>query len=449
MSADAIQHYHDLLTTDIAEESQTLLGHAQRRRGLIFGDRPLCTVLRPRLMRLREYQELQARIRPLLAAFRRAYERATDDGDFRAQFGLTEWEEALLACDTGYQAPSPTSRLDLFHSPGTGSLGLTEYNAETPAGAAYSDALADAFLDTVVMREFTRTYDVVPLPATPGVVGATLDAWRDFSGTRHHPRVAILDWHDVPTTTEFALFHERFLAMGIDCQIDDPRHTEYRNGRLLVGGTAVDVVYKRVLLDELVSKCGMDCAVLRAVRERTVCLVNGVRCKILHKKASLAVLSDEANRGLFAGKELRAIADCVPWTRVVRERTTEHEGTRVDLVPFIVRERERFVLKPNDDYGGRGITLGWAVDQATWERAVQDALTTPHIVQERVEIPHEPYPSWLDGEVRLLERQYDTAPFVTNGDYMEGLLTRLSTEPLLNVTAGGGSTVPTFLVERR
>ena len=42
----------------------------------------------------------------------------------------------------------------------------------------------------------------------------------------------------------------------------------------------------------------------------------------------------------------------------------------------------------------------------------------------------------------------DTAPFVCHGDYVDGCLTRLSTAALLNVTAGGGSTVPTFVVER-
>jgi uncharacterized circularly permuted ATP-grasp superfamily protein len=107
------------------------------------------------------------------------------------------------------------------------------------------------------------------------------------------------------------------------------------------------------------------------------------------------------------------------------------------------------VLKPNDDYGGRGITLGWKVDGAAWERAVQEALAEPYIVQEQVAIPMEPYPSWVDGHLEIYDRQYDTAPFVTNSLYMEGLLTRLSTDPLLNVTAGGGSTVPTFLVEKR
>ena len=43
----------------------------------------------------------------------------------------------------------------------------------------------------------------------------------------------------------------------------------------------------------------------------------------------------------------------------------------------------------------------------------------------------------------------DTAPFVAHGEYADGCLTRLSTAALLNVTHGGGSTVPTFVVERR
>jgi hypothetical protein len=44
---------------------------------------------------------------------------------------------------------------------------------------------------------------------------------------------------------------------------------------------------------------------------------------------------------------------------------------------------------------------------------------------------------------------YDTAPFVLHGDVVDGVLNRLSTAALLNVTAGGGSTVPSFVVEPR
>lgn len=178
-------------------------------------------------------------------------------------------------------------------------------------------------------------------------------------------------------------------------------------------------------------------------------MVDGFRSKILHKKASLAVLSDEQHSSMFDADEQAAIADCIPWTRVVTGRRTVFRGESIDLLPWAAENREHLVLKPNDEYGGKGITLGWTVTRSEWESALVNAQESPHIVQERVAIPGELYPSWIDGSLEILERQYDTAPFVTNGAYMEGLLTRLSTAVLLNVTAGGGSTVPTFLVQAR
>jgi hypothetical protein len=114
-----------------------------------------------------------------------------------------------------------------------------------------------------------------------------------------------------------------------------------------------------------------------------------------------------------------------------------------------VQQRERLVLKPNDEYGGKGIVLGWELDGAAWERALRGALREPFVVQERVPIPSEPYPSMVDGRVVFAERILDTAPFAYQGAYVDGCMSRLSTAALVNVTAGGGSQTPTFLVEAR
>ena len=444
---ELIDRYHELLTPEIAEETHAHIEAALTRRGLVFGGRALCTVLRPRLATPREVASLQSRIRPLMRAFKRAYGRAMADRPFRDQFGLLDWEETLLADAPGYDWPSPTSRLDFFYVAGTGQLGLTEYNAETPAGAAYDDALAEVFMDAPAVREFARHYDIMTMPAVPGVVGAILSAWYEFAGTRRRPRIAILDWDDVPTRTEFELYRQHFATLGIEAVIDDPRRCEYRDGKLWVAGKPADLIYKRVLISELIETCGLEHDVVRAVRERAVCLVDGFRCKILHKKASLAVLSDDANAETFSPDELEAIHDCIPWTRVVRERRTTYHGEAIDLVPWMVANRERLVLKPNDEYGGKGITLGWTVNGSEWEGAIKEALAQPFIVQEKVAIPSEPYPSWVDGRIHVLDRMLDTAPFISHGDHMEGMLTRLSTAALLNVTAGGGSTVPTLVVQ--
>src|SRR5690606_39327325 len=134
-----------------------------------------------------------------------------------------------------------------------------------------------------------------------------------------------------------------------------------------------------------------------------VCMVNPFHCKLLYKKASLAVLSDERNAALFSPGELQAIHRHIPWTRVVEERHTTYNGQNVELIPFILAHKDRMVLKPNDDYGGHGIVLGWLVDDSEWEAAVQRALQGPHVVQEKV-VRSEEHTSELQSRENLVCR---------------------------------------------
>jgi hypothetical protein len=447
--AAAIQEYHDLLTDEVAAGSQAQLEDQLRRRGLFFGERAICTVLRPRFLTTLQYEYIQRAAAPVLRAFRKAYEAAIADEAFRAQFGLLPWEEELVRYDPGFRDPSPTSRLDAFLVGETGELRFVEYNAETPAAPAYNDALSEVFLALPAMRAFLQRYDVRPLPGRHGVLHVLLDAYAQWSGRREAPQIAILDWRSVPTYSEFVLFEQYFAAQGLACRIVDPREVEYRAGRLVAGDFEITLIYKRVLLSELVARGGLDHPVVRAVRDGVVCMVNPFRCKVLHKKASLAVIQDERNSALFKPEEQAAIAAHVPWTRRVEERRTVYGGRPVDLVPFILEQRDRFVLKPNDEYGGKGVVLGWLADAQTWEAAVRGALAEPSIVQERAAVPTEPYPSLHGGRIEVTDRQQDTDPYILYGGYVDGCLTRLSTEPLLNVTAGGGSTVPTFTMAQR
>ena len=444
---DAVDHYHDLLTDDLAGESQRWLDDQLHHRGLFFGDRPLCTVLRPRFLGVEQYRLLRRSVGAVLRAFSAAAEAAIDRQDVLAQFRLEPWERELALTDLGLAESCPLSRVDAFFD--EDGLSVTEYNAENPAGAAYNDALAEVFLTLPAMRPFVRAWSAVPLVARAHTVNVLLECYHAWSGQRALPRIAILDWSDVPTQSEFRLFQQHFETLGIDCVIADPRDTELRAGRLHASGAPIDLIYKRVLLHELVARMGTDNPVLQAVRSRAVCLVNPPACKILHKKASLAVLSDERNAGLFDAAMRQTIEALIPWTRVVEERRTTVDGTSIDLLPWMSANRDRLVLKPNDDYGGKGIVLGWEVSADRWNAAIQAALVSPYIVQRRITLENEPYPSLVDGRVVVADRMVDTAPYVAHGSFVDGCLTRLSTAALLNVTAGGGSQVPTFVVEPR
>ena len=38
------------------------------------------------------------------------------------------------------------------------------------------------------------------------------------------------------------------------------------------------------------------------------------------------------------------------------------------------------MLKPNDDYGGHGIYIGWESDEKAWDEAIEKALSEDYLV---------------------------------------------------------------------
>ena len=444
---EPIDYFHSLLDNETARSTHEQLTEQLRLRGLFFGERPLSTVLRPRFIHPDQYRTLQIAVRAVMPAFQKAYDTAIADANFRRQFRLNDWEEDLIQFDHGFSTPSPTSRMDTFFDEAD-MLWLTEYNAETPAAVAYNDALSKVYYGLPVMREFSKHYELRPLFGRHLMLHALIDSYKQWGG-KEKPRIAILDWKEVPTYSEFVLFRDYFKSHGYDCVIADPREVTYENGRLMADGEQIHIIYKRVLLSELVERGGLDHPVVRAVLERSACMVNPFRCKILHKKASLAVLSDEANHHIFTADERAAIAKYIPWTCLVEDRRITYQGKQVDLLPFLATNKDDFVIKPNDEYGGKGVVLGWEVDSSEWEAALKTSLNEPSIVQKKVPLPKFPYASWVDDHVEIYDRMIDTNPYIWYGNYVDGCLTRISTEALLNVTAGGGSTVPTFIVEKR
>jgi len=71
------------------------------------------------------------------------------------------------------------------------------------------------------------------------------------------------------------------------------------------------------------------------------------------------------------------------------------------------------------------------------------------VIQERVPVPVEDYPTWTPEEgLRITPRYVDSDPCMY-GDHAIGCLTRIAATALLNVSAGGGAAPPTFVVTAR
>ena len=278
-----------------------------------------------------------------------------------------------------------------------------------------------------------------------------LAAYREYAGAAAvaRPSIAIVDLKGLPTQKEFELFREFFEAEGHPAIICSPQELEFSGGRLRCGDFEIDIVYKRLLVNEYLPVMREHPALLDACRAGAVCLVNNFRSKMIHKKALFAVLTDPRHAGLFSAAEQEAIRLHIPWTRKVREGRTEKGGASVDLIDYITQNSGSLVLKPNDDYGGHGIYIGWNNDQLAWEEALRAALADgDYLVQERVKTARETFPALLhDGTVAFAEQLVDLDPLLFNGR-VGSAFTRLSSSELANVSSGGGM-VPTFIIGER
>lgn len=447
---EAVDSYHNLLAADPTAANQQLQA-GLRARGLYFGERPLCRVLRPYFYLQQHWDYLKAESEVILTAFAKAHSAVMQDASLREQLDLEPYEEQLFMLDKDIEVPWTTSRLDSFYLTDQGKLSFVEYNAETPAGIGYGDLLAEAFMELDVMKHFAEHYHVHGFPGLGHLLGAILHGYRQWRGNvEQNPQIAIVDWHDVPTLSEHEIIQQYFEKNGFSTVLADPRALEYRNGVLWAGDFRIDILYKRVLFSELIRQMGLNSPIVEAVRDRAVYITNSFSCKLMAKKASLAFISDERNAFLFSEAERHAINAHIPWTRRVSERKTTYNGQEVDLLPFILGNREKLVLKPNDEYGGKGVVLGWDCTTEEWVAAMHDALIHPFVVQEKVHTVVRDFPSILDdGSFDISPRFVDADPFVYYGKTVGGCLTRLSSVALLNVTAGGGSVVPMFVLEKK
>src|ERR1700730_14449953 len=146
------------------------LAERMRERRLRFGDRILCPFLRPFFLD----ESDEARVTPAAELLWTLGERvarvAADDPALLDYLALSEAEIRLVRIDPGYPTASTAARADAFVLPD--SLQFAEYNGESPAGAGYSQGLAELFAEEPVMARFRERFDArMYRPGAPALQG--------------------------------------------------------------------------------------------------------------------------------------------------------------------------------------------------------------------------------------------------------------------------------------
>ncbi|SPE38252.1 conserved hypothetical protein [Candidatus Sulfopaludibacter sp. SbA6] len=442
---DAVGRYNRLLENGPYRELSWADALHQRMEAakLSSGGRLICPFLRPNFISRRQYESLVKTGESLIGAIDRMEQMVLSTPSLLARLELLPAEKMLAAIDPGYQALEVAARLDSHLT--NGSLHFVQYNADSPTGAGYADALADLFYEVPPVREFRKKYTLSKTGSRKHLLHALLKSYKQFGGTRK-PNIAIVEFRPAYHSgqSEYELFRDFFRDEGYAVEIVPPEQLEYRNHKLRRGNFEIDVVYRRLGVQEFLIRFDLTHPLVQAYRDGAVCVVNSFRSELAHKKAMFGLLTDETLTAKFPAVERKAIREHVPWTRLVAAAKTTYEERSIDLPEFITQNREKLTLKPNDDYSDQHSYFGWDMDSAEWDRALKQAMRSPYVVQERVEPVRSVFPLMSFGQLEFREMQVDVHPHAYLGK-VQGCSSWLSTGKTGFSSAAG--IVPTFILD--
>ena len=318
---------------------------------------------------------------------------------------------------------------------------MLEPNAVGVGGVHYAPAGCGIMLDVLgdVLARALPGRTISPTPDPRHLLTDELAAVAKRLG-RPLRAVALLENTEFTTgTDEFGQLARSLRGQGLWAAVVDPRQLRLRRGRVCVGKTAIDLLYRDCELQEFVDMeaGGRRLTALRqAVREGR--LISGLHWEF-DQKSAWEIFTDPRYARAFTPAQQRLFRKHLLWTRLVREaRVSDPSGRLIDLPRYILRHQQRLVLKPNTLFGGEGVVLGKTVGRREWERELNRALRGPrrYVVQALAAVARETFPMLVDGRVTTEDRSVVSGFFFNSTGV--GLVGRFSAAPVVNVSQGGG-----------
>mgnify|MGYP001007739950 CR=1 FL=1 len=418
-------------------------------KGCTFGSGPMPLYVKPYFIDGKRMPEIRWTTEVLMRVMNKIAELYYKNPASKPLFYLSPEETELADIPVGFHNRVQITRNDAFMT--DKSLKYIEFNADSPGGPMYSDVQCDLIQQSEVFVKLCKKYMIGRDLIMWQILRMLITCYKEWGGRKDFPNICISAGPGGGTTPEFHAIIAWLNTIGFKAEFCGTTEWTYENGKLTTpNGLQPDIIYRRGWIGDWIQHMDGIKPVIRALRDRKVCMVNPLSSTLAANKSIFAVLQMPEMQKLFTAEERKVIQKYLPWTRVFEKTKTDFQGKTIDLVETVARNKNQFVLKPIDQYGGKDVIVGFATSDSEWAKWV-DAACAPKgkfVVQEAVEIPEEMLPVF-DGEQLKFQPKKINVNFYCYGGIYAGGVVRSSDSPVINVHKGGGMTPIMFVDGRR
>ncbi len=294
--------------------------------------------------------------------------------DYRKLFPFPKELEELILVPTGYDALLPLTRMDIFYHEDTGEFDFCEINADGSTGMDEDRIEDDMMIHNAAHQEVLRHHSLKTFELLDGWVECFLSMYGAYDKRVDHPTVAITDFLEKGIVREFEEFVRRFQRHSVNCEICDIREFTFRDGALYSKkGHKIDAIYRRAVTADIMEHFDEVGDFLTAIREQKVFMAGAFCTQIVHHKWIFHVLHLPETKAFLTEEENAFVEKHIPKTVPLNEEWIALEE--------VLKNKDRYIIKPDDAYGSKGVFAGINMDQAAWEGRVREVYGTPCICQ--------------------------------------------------------------------
>jgi len=329
----------------------------------------------PKIYSRRDAVLMEKFVADCFGVFNKVIDRYLADEAYRRLFPFSPALERLILLPAQYACRVPMARVDFFFNEGTRGIKLCEINTDGTSAMNEDRILGGLLHKNRAYLQFAEAHACRPFELFGSWVDEFLSLYREYSQSDALPTVAIVDFLEKATLPEFKQFALAFAERGVKAEIVDIRDIQYTDGSLLTpNGDKIDAVYRRAVTSDIMANYEQVQPFLQGALAGAACLVGGFRTQIIHNKALFGILHREETLSFLTPEERAFVLRHVPLTYPLLPSYIEKHN--------LLAEKDRWLIKPYDSYGSRGVYAGIDCAQSDWDRLVRECAGDGYLMQE-------------------------------------------------------------------